>query len=348
MEEIKKDQLVLVTGGTGFVGAHCILQLLGKGYKVKATLRSLKRKDEIINMLKKGGIDSVENLSFIEADLTKDDNWEEAVKDCDYVLHVASPISIEIPKHEDEMIKPAVEGTLRVLKAARDAGVKRVVITSSFAAVGYSNKDPNKIITEESWTDPNDKTLSAYLKSKTLAEKAAWDFVKNEGGSLELSVINPGAIFGPLLSSALSGAHELLIRLLEGKIKAIPKISFGIVDVRDVADLHIRAMQEPKAKGERFLLQGGSTLTMQEIAAILKDKLGERAAKVPTKVAPDWVVRLAAIFSPSAKAVVPQLGRRKNASNEKAMTLLGWIPKTNEEAIAAAAESLYDLGLVKS
>src|SRR6185369_12379353 len=180
-----------------------------------------------------------------EADLTKDTNWAKAVENCDYVLHVASPIFLKAPKHEDEMIIPAVEGTLRVLRAAREAGVKRVVLTSSFGAVGYSHMDDSKLITEEDWTDPNDKHLSAYLKSKTLAEKAAWDFIKNEGGNLELSVINPAAILGPSLGPDMSSGFELLKRVLDGSMKAIPRITLGIVDVQDVADLHIRAMTNP-------------------------------------------------------------------------------------------------------
>ena len=207
-----QQRLVLVTGGTGFVGIHCILQLLQQGYTVKTTLRSLKRKDVVIAMLKNGGITDVSRLSFVEADLTNDSNWEEALKGCDYVLHVASPIFIQLPKHEDEMIRPAVEGTLRVLKAARNAGVKRVVMTSNFGAVGYSHQDKNSLITEDSWTDPNEKGLSAYSKSKVLAEKAAWDFMASEGGDLELSVINPMGIFGPSLSPVLSSGFELLKR----------------------------------------------------------------------------------------------------------------------------------------
>src|SRR5882757_7153704 len=190
MENSEKDTWVLVTGGTGFVGIHAILQLLQKGYQVKTTLRSLNRKEEIIAMLKNGGITSFENLQFIEADLTKDAGWDEAVKNCTYVLHIASPIFLALPKDENEMIRPAVDGTLRVLKAARDAGVKRVVMTSNFGAVGYSHKDKSTAITEESWTDPNEKGLSAYNKSKVLAEKAAWDFMEREGGGLELAVIN--------------------------------------------------------------------------------------------------------------------------------------------------------------
>lgn len=347
MTNSNTEKLVLVTGGTGFVGIHCILQLLEKGYRVRTTLRNLKRKGEVLEMLATGGITSFENLSFVEADLGKDANWDAAVKDCHYVLHVASPIFLEIPKHEDEMIKPAVEGTLRVLSAAREAGVKRVVITSSFAAVGYSHKDAHKIITEESWTNPDEKGLSAYVKSKALAEKAAWDFMAREGGALELSVVNPVAIFGPSLGPGLSSGFEVLKRILDGSMKALPKISFSIVDVRDVADLHLRAMTDPVANGERFLAVAGVSMSMQEIALLLKDKLGERAARVSTRVLPDLIVRMAALFSPAAKQAATQLGKIKNASNEKSKTRLGWTPRTNEEAILASAESLFRFGAIK-
>lgn len=347
MTNSNTEKSVLVTGGSGFLGAHCILQLLENGYRVKTTLRSPNRKNEVLEMLKNGGAESVENLSFLQADLSADTNWTEAVKDCEYVLHVASPISLTIPKDENEMIIPAVEGTLRVLRAAKKAGVKRVVVTSSFAAVGYSHKDPDTIITEESWTDPNDKSLSAYLKSKTLAEKAAWDFIEKEGGELELAVINPVGIFGPTLGSDLSGGHEILKRLLDGSMKAIPKITFGIVDVRDVADLHLRAMTHPEAKGQRFLALAGGVLSLPDIALLLKQKLGDEAKNVSTKVLPDWIVRIAGLFNPLAKNIVPQLGRIKNASNEKAKKILGWTPRTNEEAIMAAVESMVRLGAIK-
>lgn len=347
MTNSQTDNSVLVTGGSGFVGVHCILQLLNKGYRVETTLRSLNKRNEVIEMLRNGGVESVENLSFIEANLSSDANWDEAAKNCEYVLHVASPISLTAPKDENEMIVPAVEGTLRVLKASRDAGVKRVVITSSFAAVGYSHKDPNTLITEESWTDPNDKSLSAYLKSKTLAEKAAWDFIKKEGGALELSVVNPVGIFGPSLGPTLSGGLEILKQLLDGSMKAVPNINFGIVDVRDVADLHLRAMTSSEAKGQRFLALAGGILSLHDIALMLKQKMGDQAKSVTTKVLPNFLVRIAALFNPAAKNIVPQLGRIKNASNEKARTLLGWTPRTNEEAIMASAESLVRFGLIK-
>jgi nucleoside-diphosphate-sugar epimerase len=348
MTNSNREKLVLVTGGTGFVGVHCILQLLQAGYPVRTTVRSLDRKNEIIDMLKNGGVDSVENLSFIETDLSKDTNWDEAVNGCEYVLHVASPISLTIPKDENEMIAPAVEGTLRVVQAARNAGVKRVVITSSFGAVGYSHTETDQLITEKSWTNPNEKGLSAYIKSKTLAEKAAWDFIAKEGGALELSVVNPVGIFGPTLSANLSGGLEIIKKLLDGSMKAVPQINFGIVDVRDVADLHLRAMTNPNANGQRFLALAGDVLSFHEMALILKNKMGDEAKNVTTKILPNWIVRIAALFNPLAKNVAPQLGRIKNASNEKAKTMLGWTPRTNEEAIIASAESLVRFGVIKS
>ncbi|GEP49477.1 hypothetical protein FNO01nite_01490 [Flavobacterium noncentrifugens] len=225
-------------------------------------------------------------------------------------------------------------------KAAKAAGVSRVVMTSNFGAVGYSHKNPNELITEESWTDPNEKNLNAYLKSKVLAEMAAWEFIKTNGGNLELSVINPAGIFGPLLGTDLSSGHELLHKLLDGSMKSVPKIPMGIVDVRDVADLHILAMTNPKAAGQRFLALAGGTYTLPEIALLLKEKMGSKAKKVSTKVLPDWIVRIAALFNPQAKQAVSQLGKNKNASNKKARTLLGWKPRSNEQAILSAAESI--------
>jgi nucleoside-diphosphate-sugar epimerase len=338
---MKNKDTVLVTGGTGFVGVHCILQLLQKGYNVKTTLRSLKRKDEVIEMLKTGGITSFNNLAFIETDLTKDDNWDEAVKDCDYVLHVASPIFLSLPKDENEMIRPAVDGALRVLKAARNAGVKRVVMTSNFGAVGYSHKNPNDEITETDWTDPNEKGLSSYNKSKVIAERAAWDFIKNEGDDLELSVINPVGIFGPSLGPDISSGFELLRNLLNGSMKAIPNLTMNIIDVRDVADLHIRAMIDPEAKGQRFLALAGGKISMPEIALLIKKKMPEVAHNISTKRLPDWLVSLTGLFSPQAKNIASMLRANRNTSNAKARKILGWKPlSNNEEAIMAAIESM--------
>jgi len=340
-------ETVLVTGGTGFVGSHCILQLLNKGYRVKTTLRGLHRKNEVLEMLTVGGVTSFEDLEFIQADLTKDDNWNLAAKDCDFVLHVASPINLEVPKDENDFILPAVEGTRRVLKAARDAGVKRVVMTSNFGAVGYSHKDTTTMITEEEWTDPEEKDLSAYNKSKVLAERAAWDFMHKEGGELEFAAINPMAIFGPSLGPELSSGFRLLKQVLDGSLRAIPNMTLGIVDVRDLADLHIRAMTNPSAKGQRFLALSGGILSLPEIAVLLKEKLGTKAKNVSTRRLPDWIVRVAALFNPTARNLVPQLGRYRKASNEKAKALLAWQPRTNEEAILATTESLIRFGWVE-
>ncbi len=337
---------VLVTGGTGFVGGHVILQLLQKGYHVQTTLRSLSRKGEVVDMIKTGGITDLSRLSFFETDLLKDDNWDEAMKGCGYVLHVASPIFLRLPENEDEMIKPAVEGVIRVLKAARNAGVKRVVMTSNFGAVGYSHKDRTIPITEENWTDPNEKGLSAYNKSKVMAELAAWDFMRREGGELELSVINPMAILGPSLSPKLSSGFELLLQVLNGTMKTIPDIHLGIVDVRDVADLHIRAMLHPDAKNQRFLALSGGTMSLLQISRFLKKEMpgiSKRASLLPM---PTWILRVASIFSKRARAILPLAGIYRNASNEKAKTLLGWMPRSNEEAILGTVSSLIELRLI--
>lgn len=334
-------ELVLVTGGTGFVGAHCIIQLLNAGYPVRTTLRSLTRASDIQDMVKAGGASpGPDALTFAEADLTSDSGWADAMKGCTYVLHVASPIALAQPKDENDFIKPAVEGTLRVLRAARDAGIKRVVMTSSFGAVSYGYPDKNRTFTESDWTDLNDKSLSPYVKSKTLAEQAAWDFIASEGGALELTVINPVGIFGPTLSSKFSSAFQILDNLLTGKIKAAPKINFAVVDVRDVADLHIRAMTAPEANGKRFIAANGDPLSIHDMAMILRRTLGDGAAKVTTKELPDIVIRLAALFDPKVKEVPPLLGKTRYADSTAAKTILGWTPHTNVEAVTASAQSM--------
>ena len=340
-------ELVLVTGGSGFTGAHCILQLLDAGYRVRTTVRSLKRESDVRAMLKIGGAEPGEALSFAAADLMSDAGWPEAVAGCDFVLHVASPFPLGIPKHEDELIIPAREGALRVLRAARDAGVKRVVLTSSFAAIGYGPKLTDRPFSEESWTDPN-AAVGAYVKSKTLAERAAWDFVGREGGALELSVVNPVGVFGPVLGPDFSTSIQLVKRLLDGAMPGCPRLSFGIVDVRDVADLHLRAMINPAAKGERFLAVAGDFMTIQEIALVLKARMGDAAARVPTRVLPDWVVRLISLMDPGVRQIVPELGKFKNATNEKARRVLGWAPRSNEDSLTATGESLVRLGLLKN
>jgi len=340
-------ELVLVTGGSGFIGAHCILQLLEKGYRVRTTVRSLRREPDVRAMLKLGGAEPGDALTFAEADLTSDAGWAEAVEGCAYVHHVASPFPPAAPKHEDELIIPAREGALRVLRAARDAGVKRVVLTSSFAAIGYGHGSyAGRPYTEEDWSNP-DGDMSAYAKSKTLAERTAWDFIAQEGDGLELSVVNPVAVLGPVLAKDYSTSIQMVQRLMDGSVPGCPRLYFGIVDVRDVADLHMRAMTDPAAKGERFLAIAGEFMSMLDIARVLRTGLGEVAARVPTRELPDWLVRFFGLFDPTIAAITPELGKVKHASGEKARRLLGWSPRSNEDAVIATAESLLRLGLVR-
>ncbi len=338
---------VLVTGGSGFVGSHCILQLLAAGHRVRTTVRSLAREAGVRAMLKVGGADPGDRLSFVAADLTDDAGWPEAAAGCEYVLHVASPFPPGIPKDENELIVPAREGALRVLRAARDAGVTRVVLTSSFAAVGYGHPPRSAPFDETSWTDVSGEDVRPYVKSKTLAERAAWDFIAAEGGALELSVVNPVGVFGPVLGPDYSTSILIVQRLMDHAIPGCPRLSFGVVNVRDVADLHMRAMTHPAAKGERFLAVAGEFMSMQDIARLLKRRMGEAGRHVPTWQLPNWLVRLAAIRDPAVRQIVPELGKRRDATNEKARRLLGWAPRSNEDAVLATAESLVRLGLLK-
>jgi len=233
------------------------------------------------------------------------------------------------------------------LRAARDAGVKRVVLTSSFAAVGYGQPQRSAPFTEENWTDVEGDDVRAYVKSKTLAERAAWDFISKEGGGLELAVVNPVAVFGPVLAADYSTSILIVQKMMDGELPGCPKLSFGAVDVRDVADLHIRAMTNPAAKGERFIAISGDALSMRDIAMTLKSRMGAAAARVPTRELPNWLVRVASMADPSVRQLLPELGKVKNATNEKARRLLGWAPRSREDSIIATVESLIRLGLLK-
>jgi nucleoside-diphosphate-sugar epimerase len=338
---------VLVTGGSGFIGSHCILQSLQAGHTVRTTVRSLAREPEVRSMLKAGGEEPDGRLSFFAADLMSDTGWKEAVTGCEYVLHVASPFPMSVPKDENEIIGPAVKGTVRVLRAARDAGVKRVVLTSSFAAIGYGHRQQSAPFTETSWTNLKGGDVLPYAKSKTLAEHEAWNFMGRERGGLELTVVNPVGVFGPVLGGHLSTSILVVQRLMDGGVPGCPKIWFGAVDVRDVADLHLRAMTHPAAQGDRFLAVAGDFLSFRDIAKILKKRMGARAKRVPTLQIPNWIVRIVAMRDPAAKQIIPELGKRKNATSEHAKKVLGWQPRSNEEAIVATAESLVRLGLLK-
>lgn len=286
-------------------------------------------------------------LEFVTADLAADQGWADAVRSCDFVLHVASPFPRSTPKDENDLISPARDGTLRVLRAARDAGVRRVVVTSSFAAIGYGHPERETPFTEDDWTNPDAPDVQPYVRSKVIAERAAWEFVRREGGGLELSAVNPVGIFGPVLGPDFSGSIAIIERMLEGAMPACPRVYFGVVDVRDVVELHIRAMTAPNAHGERFLAVADGCLSMLEVAKVLHDRLGKAARRAPRREMPDWVVRALAIFKRELRQVVPNLGKIRLASNAKAKRLLGWTPRSSEEAIAATGDSLLKLGLVK-
>ncbi|HTQ35464.1 MAG TPA: aldehyde reductase [Steroidobacteraceae bacterium] len=339
---------VLVTGGSGFIAGHCMLQLLAVGHAVRATLRNPARADEIRATLRKAGAAGADQIGFTTADLSADVGWADAARGCDFVLHVASPFPFGVPKHEDELIVPAREGTLRVLRAARDAGVRRVVLTSSFAAIGYGHPPRTAPFDETCWTNLDAGHVAPYVKSKTLAERAAWDFIAREGGALELAVVNPVGVFGPALGRDLSTSVQTIQRMLDGGMPACPRLYFGVVDVRDVAELHLRAMIDPRARGERFLATAGPGLSLLQIANVLHQRLGAAGRRAPRHQIPDWLVKLlAACGSRLARSALPELGKVKSASNEKARRLLGWQPRSGEEAIAASGESLLQLGLVK-
>ncbi|MCU1476631.1 MAG: NAD-dependent epimerase/dehydratase [Subtercola sp.] len=350
---------VLVTGGSGFLAAHCILHLLDAGYRVRTTVRAPSREAEVRALVASRGATAVDRLSVFTADLTATAGWPEAAAGCSFVLHVASPYPRAEPDNPNTVVVPARDGTIRVLRAARDAGVKRVVITSSFGAIGYGpsvseNADRSRgkpragvgrLFDETDWSATNGEA-GAFIWSKTLAERAAWKFIQSEGGDLELSVINPVALFGPVLGPRLSTSVALLQNLLNGTISPLPHASISAVDVRDVAELHLRAMTHPDAAGERFIASTGSPLTYLQIAQLLKSRLGDDANRVPTRQLPDWMAWIVSPFTPEIGAILPQLGPPKVVSNAKAKRVLGWAPRTNVEAILACAESLLARGLV--
>ena len=338
---------ILVTGGSGFVGGHVILQLLEAGHDVRTTVRSLTKEQAVRDTLARAGAKTLDRLTFVAADLNQDAGWAEAVDGCDYVQHVASPFPLAQPKDENDLIRPAVDGTLRVLRAARDADVKRVVLTSSFAAIGYGHGDQAAAYTEADWTNVDGPAVQPYMKSKTLAERAAWDFIEREGNGLELAVVNPVGIFGPVLNEDLSTSIEIIKRMLEGGLPGAPRLYFGVVDVRDVAGMQIKAMTAPEAKGERFLAVAGDPVSIYDMSVILQQGMGEKAAKAKLRQMPDWLIRVMALFNPLAREAAPRLGIRSAASNAKARELLGWQFRTNEEAIVASAESLIRLGIVR-
>ncbi|MEM7493066.1 MAG: aldehyde reductase [Pseudomonadota bacterium] len=330
---------VLVTGATGFIASHVILSLIDKGYEVRGTARSASKAAKLNATLSSYAGKPVE-IELVSADLTKDEGWAQAMEGVTFVQHVASPFPNKAPKTADELIIPAKEGALRVLKAASDAGVKRTVMTSSLAAISYGWGDdrPEKF-DETHWSKPDNlKNNTAYTRSKTIAERAAWDFI--EGKDMELSVINPVAVLGPAMSADVSTSLELITQPMQKKVPAFPQISFGIVDVRDVAKAQVEAMERPQAKGERFIV-GDEVMVFSEIGTILREAYPDRG--LPKGDLPNWLVRMMVPFNPALKQIIPELGRRREYSNQKARDLLGidFIPA--KEAILASAQSLIDL-----
>lgn len=326
-------QTILVTGGTGFVGGWTVVGLLQRGYQVRATVRDLS-KEAGLRAAIGGEVDPGDRLTVVVADLTADAGWAEAAAGCDAVLHIASPLGTA--GDEPDLIAAARDGTLRVLKAAVEAGVRNVVMTSSTAAC-TPEPLPGRPVDETDWTDPEQKDLSAYRRSKVLAELAAWDFMR--GKATTLTTILPGAIFGPVLSRGQLGSVGIIQRLLDGQPPAMPRLGFNITDVRDLAELHIRAMETPEAAGERFIAMGDS-LWYKEMAAALKARLGEKAAKVPMRGMPDLAFK--AMASPQMKALLPLLGRTQKFSTDKARRMLGYAPRSAAETVADCGASLVD------
>ncbi len=332
---------VLVTGGTGFLGGWCGAELVRRGYAVRTTIRDLRRTDQVRASFEAAGVESNERVSIVAADLNADDGWQEAVAGCDYVLHVASPFPPAQPKDPDELIVPARDGALRVLRASLDAGVRRVVMTSSVAAVRHGRPaSADAPYNEADWTDPDDLRRTPYVRSKTIAERAAWDLVRARGAEDQLATVNPGAIIGPALSDDRSFSLQVIERLLNG-MPAVPRLGFVLVNVRDVADLHIRAMTAPAAGGERFLAVD-RFLWMKDVGRILRERLGPAAAKVPTRVAPDLLIRAMGLFDPSVRTIVSDLGESATYTAEKAKTTLGWEPRPIEDSIADTGQSLIE------
>ena len=336
---------VLVTGGTGFLGQEIIFQLLKKGYDVRTTVRSLKKADSVKKTLSDAGIKSLDKLTFYEADLSKDDGWDAAMTGADFVMSVASPVFFDEPKSEADAIRPAVEGIHRILDAANRQHAKRVVMTSNFGAVGFSKFSGET--TEDDWTDVEQTGLSIYEKSKLIAEMKAWDYVKQPDVGLELTTVNPVAMLGPSMNGHVSGSFDLLINLLNGSEKSLVDISLNIVDVRDVADIHIRAMENPQAVGERFIASADGQISMSEIAQEIRQERPELAEKIPAREMPNWLIKALAPFNKQARGGKLFLDMNRNVSNDKAKTMLGWTPiADNEEIVLSSVDTLVKADLI--
>ena len=337
-------ETVLVTGGSGYIGGWCVASLLQRGYVVRTTVRDLAKEPAVRASLAQI-TDPGARLSFHAANLTADAGWDEAVAGCDYVLHVASPLGVANPKDPNDLIVPAREGARRAVGAAIKAGVKRVVLTSSVAATSKGDGGSDWTGDETVWTDPEFPKLNAYAQSKTLAERAAWDLIHTSASDTTLATVNPALVLGPVTSNDFSESVQVVERLLTGRVPGIPRLGFNVVDVRDVADLHIRAMTDPHAAGERFIA-AANFAWMADLATLLRDRLGEAGAKVPTRKVPDFLIRLAGLFDKDLGSVTPNLGHKHDFTSEKAQRMLGWRPRPLEETILDCANSLIATGAV--
>lgn len=340
------DKRVLVTGGSGFIASYCIAQALADGWRARVTLRDLAQETRFragVNELHAGG----DRLEVVTADLNADEGWTEAASDCAYVLHIASPFPAASPKDDGELVRPARDGTLRVLTAARAAGVRRVVMTSSTAAVAYGRGGREAPFTEADWSDATNRSdTSAYERSKTIAEQAAWDWMANASDGLELVTICPGAVLGPVLGSGQSASIDIVARLLDGSLPGMARFGWPLADVRDIADLHLRAMTMPQAAGQRYI-GAGPFAWMSDVAQVLREHVPELAARVPRRSLPNALTRASALFDPVLRGRLYELNKHRPVSSDKASRELGWAPRPKEDAIVATAESLARTGLLK-
>lgn len=332
----------MVTGGSGYIGGFIIRQLIEQGWTINTTIRSLAREAEVRAALAV----PADKLRFFAADLLNDAGWADAAAGCSHVVHVASPLPSGAVKHEDDLIVPAREGALRALRFARAAGVKRVVMTSSVAAIAYGHGKTIGTYTEADWTNVNGPQVHAYAKSKTLAERAARDWMAAEGAGMEYVSVNPAAVLGPVLSADFSSSVQIITRLLSGSLPGLPNFGFGVVDVRDVADLHVRAVTAPRIDGERFIASG-PFMMMKEVAAVLRDRMGNEARKVPTRGLPDFVLQFSSLFDPAIRMVTGELGKQRITPSDHARDVLGWVPRPATDTIIDTARSLIDRGVIK-
>jgi len=336
---------VLVTGITGFIGSHVAIQLLNKGYHVRGTMRNLDRQESIIHMLREHEAD-VDRIDFVKGELTLQEDWEKAMEGIDYVIHVASPLPLDQKKDADDLIIPAREGTLNVLHAAEKFKVKRIVLTSSIAAIGYGHKEKVRTYTEEDWTNLNArKGLTPYIRSKTIAETEAWKFTNQPEVDLELTVINPSYVFGPLLEKDYSDSAEIVRKLMIGEIPGLPKIYFPLVDVRDVAEMHVMAMESAEAAGNRYLCVNELS-SYKEIAQVILQAYPEFKKKIRTLVLPDLFIRIYGLYDKDTETILVDLGKLRSYDSSKATRTFGWKPRSNKEAILSLAESMIRYGVV--